>query len=254
MTIVRKWEDNVKFPFTEKAGGRSKLQHIAIIMDGNRRWAKARGLPIDLGHYRGAEAARRTIRAAAEIGIPYLTLFGFSSENWNRPQGEIDELMQLLRKYLQREIKPLFKANVQLRIIGDRTKLEPDVIAEIENAELMTAGNNGLKLAIAFSYGSRNEIAQAARKIAEEVLSGALSIDAVSEVNFDKYLLTSDMPDPDLVIRTSGEKRVSNFLLWQSAYAEFIFLDKLWPDFEKQDLLIAIDEYMKRDRRYGAIS
>lgn len=241
-------------PLHEGGSGASKLRHIAIIMDGNRRWAKVKGLPVELGHYRGAEAARRTIKAAAELGISYLTLFGFSSENWNRAPKEVEALMALLRRYLQREVKPLQKGNVRLKIIGDRSRLQPDVIEQIEKAEALTAGNTGLNLAIAFSYGGRAEIAEAAKKWTADILAGRRDLNDLSEESFGESLLTAGMPDPDLIIRTSGEKRLSNFLLWQSAYAEFVFFDKFWPDFGKDDIVRAIEEFHQRERRYGAIA
>jgi undecaprenyl diphosphate synthase len=200
-------------------------------MDGNGRWAKARGLPRVAGHRRGAEAARRTVEAAAELGVAYLTLFGFSSENWKRPANEVDDLMALLRHYLRGEVAELHRHNIRIRVIGDRERLAPDIVTLIENTEALTAGNTRLQVAIALSYGGRAEI---------------------DEVCFARHLLTADMPDPDLVIRTSGEQRLSNFLLWQTAYSEFVFIETLWPDFGKPDLERALREYHGRDRRYGA--
>src|SRR4051812_20681639 len=228
--------------------------HVAIIMDGNGRWATARGLPRVAGHRRGAEAVRRTITAAAEIGIGYLTLFGFSSENWKRPIEEVDDLMGLLRHYLRGEIAELHRNGVRLRIIGDRARLAPDIIALIENAEATTRGNSGLNLLVALSYGARAEIAAAARNLAQRVASGEIKPDAVDETALSEALWTTGIPDPDLIIRSSGEKRLSNFLLWQSAYAELVFVDTLWPDFGKADLVAAIDEFRRRERRYGAAS
>ena len=225
--------------------------HVAIIMDGNGRWAKMRHLPRVAGHRRGAEAVRRTLVAAVELGIRYLTLFGFSSENWKRPAGEIDDLMGLLRHYLRGEIAELHQNGVRLRVIGDRTKLPPDIVTLIVNAEDLTAGNDRLNLAIALSYGGRAEIARAARRIAEAVAAGRLQPAAVDEACFASHLLTEGMPDPDLLIRTSGEQRISNFLLWQAAYAELVFTSKLWPDFDKSDLEEALREYHGRERRYG---
>ena len=226
--------------------------HVAIIMDGNGRWAKARGLPRVAGHRRGAEAARRTVQAAAEFGISYLTLFGFSSENWKRPANEVDDLMSLLRHYLRGEVAEFHRNNIRLRVIGDRERLAPDIVTLIENTEALTAGNTRLTVAIALSYGGRSEIAGAARRISEEVLAGKLSPAEIDEACFARHLLTSDMPDPDLVIRTSGEQRLSNFLLWQTAYSEFVFIETLWPDFGKPDLERALREFRGRDRRYGA--
>ncbi len=226
--------------------------HVAIIMDGNGRWAKARGLPRIAGHQRGAEAVRRVVSGAAELGIEYLTLYGFSSENWKRPPAEVDDLMQLLRLYLEREIATLHDNGIRLRIIGERDRFSASIIALIDKAERLTAANRRLNLTMALSYGGRAEIAAAARRIAFDVAAGRLAPDAVDETLFARHLATADIPDPDLVIRTSGEKRISNFLLWQSAYAELVFMDKLWPDFTREDLEQAIREYQARERRYGS--
>jgi undecaprenyl diphosphate synthase len=226
--------------------------HVAIIMDGNGRWAKARGLPRVAGHRRGGEAVRRAVIAAAELGISYLTLFGFSSENWKRPAHEVDDLMTLLRHYLRGEVAELHRNNVRVRVIGDRERLAPDIVTLIDNTEALTAGNTGLRLSVALSYGGRAEIAGAARRIAEAAMAGLLRPDQIDETVFARYLLTADMPDPDLVIRTSGEQRLSNFLLWQTAYSEFVFIDTLWPDFTKTDLERALSEFHGRERRYGA--
>jgi undecaprenyl diphosphate synthase len=226
--------------------------HVAIIMDGNGRWAKARGLPRTAGHHRGADAVRRAVAGAAELGISYLTLYGFSSENWKRPAAEIDDLMSLLRIYLQREIAELHANGIRLRVIGERERLGQDLVQMINAAEERTAENTRLNLVVALSYGGRGEIALAARRIAAEVQAGRLVPGDIDEALFARYLLTAGMPDPDLVIRTSGEKRISNFLLWQSAYAELVFVDRLWPDFTKDDLLDAIREFHCRERRYGA--
>jgi undecaprenyl diphosphate synthase len=226
--------------------------HVAIIMDGNGRWATARGLPRIAGHRTGAEAVRRTVKAAAELGIGYLTLFGFSSENWKRPLSEIDGLMGLLRHYLRGEIAEIHRNGVRLRVIGQRARLAPDIVTLIENGEALTRDNTGLQLTIALSYGGRDEIAAAARSLAQQVAAGTLDPDAIDEMMVGEHLLTADMPDPDLVIRTSGEQRISNFLLWQTAYAEFSFTDTLWPDFAKSDLEKAVQDFHGRDRRYGA--
>lgn len=226
--------------------------HVAIIMDGNGRWAAARGLPRTVGHQRGIDAVRRTVEAAGALGVGYLTLYGFSTENWNRPFGEISELMRLLRFYLRSEVAELHKNNVRLRVIGDRSRLEPDIAELIRNAEATTRGNTALHVTIALSYGGRQEIVAAARRIADDVRKGLLTPDAVDETTLGEYLFTYDIPDPDLVIRTSGEKRISNFLLWQSAYAELVFMDTLWPDFTRSDLEMAIGEFHRRERRYGA--
>ena len=226
--------------------------HVAIIMDGNGRWARSRGLPRIAGHKRGAEAVRRTVKAAAELGIAYLTLYGFSSENWKRPPTEVDDLMALLRLYLANEIEELDGNGVRLKVIGQRDRLHPEIVQLIQQAEARTAANRRLNLTVALSYGGRAEITEAARRLAVEVRAGRLEPDAIDEALFERHLLTAGMPDPDLLIRTSGEKRVSNFLLWQCAYAELVFLDRLWPDFAREDLEFAIREYHGRDRRYGA--
>jgi undecaprenyl diphosphate synthase len=226
--------------------------HVAIIMDGNGRWATARGLPRVAGHRRGADAVRRTVTAAAELGIAYLTLFGFSSENWKRPLAEIDDLMGLLRHYLRGEIAELHKNGVRLRVIGRRERLAPDIVTLIENGEALTRGNAGLQLTIALSYGGRDEITRAAQEIAREAIAGTLDPEAVDDESVRRHLFTTELPDPDLVIRTSGEQRISNFLLWQTAYAEFVFTDTLWPDFAKADLEKAVRDYHGRERRYGA--
>jgi undecaprenyl diphosphate synthase len=226
--------------------------HVAIIMDGNGRWAKARSLPRIAGHRRGAEAVRRTVTAAGELGISYLTLFGFSSENWKRPIGEVDDLMGLLRHYLRGEIAELHGHGVRVRVIGERARLAADIVTLIDNAETLTAGNAGLRLTIALSYGGRAEIARAAGAIAAAVQSGRLAPEAIDEAVFARFLFTDGMPDPDLVIRTSGEQRISNFLLWQTAYSELVFTTTLWPDFGKSDLEKAVRDFHGRDRRYGA--
>ena len=227
-------------------------RHIAIIMDGNGRWAQSRGLPRIAGHRRGAEAVRRTLTAATELGIPYLTLFGFSSENWKRPLAEIDDLMGLLRHYLRGEIAELHRNGVRLRVIGEIGRLSTDIITLIDNAEALTRDNRAINLTIALSYGGRAEIAAAARAIAAKVEAGTLPLDAIDEEQIASHLFTADLPDPDLLIRTSGEQRISNFLLWQCAYAELVFTKTLWPDFGRADLEQAIADYCGRERRYGA--
>jgi undecaprenyl diphosphate synthase len=228
-------------------------KHVAIIMDGNGRWAKARGLPRTAGHRKGVEAVRRTVEAARELGVPYLTMFGFSSENWRRPEGEVFDLMQLLRFYLRSEIAELHKNGVRLRVIGDRAKLSGDIVTMIEKAEELTRNNTELNLIIALSYGARQEIVEATRQMVRDALEGRLSPEEITEESFSARLLTRDIPDPDLLVRTSGEQRISNFLLWQSAYTELVFVDTLWPDFTKRDLEDAIREFNRRDRRYGAV-
>jgi undecaprenyl diphosphate synthase len=229
----------------------SPPRHVAIIMDGNGRWARARGLPRIAGHRSGAEAARRTVAAAAELGIGYLTLFGFSSENWKRPFSEVDDLMGLLRHYLRGEIAQLHGNGVRLRVIGDKRRFAPDIASLIDNAERLTEGNPGINLTIALSYGGRAEITAAVRAIAAEAQAGRLPVDGIDEDLIGRYLFTADLPDPDLLIRTSGEQRISNFLLWQCAYAELVFTPTLWPDFGREDLEQAIAEYGGRERRYG---
>ena len=221
-------------------------------MDGNGRWANARGLPRTAGHRQGAEAVRRSVEASIELGISYLTLYGFSAENWKRPATEIDDLMGLLRRYLQAELNRLHKENVRLRVIGDRTRLPKDVAQQIEDAETLTQAGHRLNLTIAISYGGRQDILAAARTLAKSVAAGQMDPDAIDEVTFSAALSTAGIPDPDMLIRTSGEQRISNFLLWQSAYSELVFFNKLWPDFGKEDLAEAVREFQKRDRRYGA--
>jgi undecaprenyl diphosphate synthase len=237
---------------SEAARPRALPRHIAIIMDGNGRWAKARGLPRIAGHRRGAEAARRAVTAAAELGVPYLTLFGFSSENWKRPSSEIEDLMALLRHYLRGEIAELHRNGVRLKVIGQLGRLDPDITSLIEHAEAVTRENARITLTIALSYGGRAEIVAAVRAIAAQVASGRLAAGAVDEDCLARHLFTADIPDPDLLIRTSGEQRISNFMLWQCAYSELVFIKTLWPDFSKFDLEQAIDEFCGRERRYGA--
>lgn len=229
--------------------------HVAIIMDGNGRWAKKRGLPRTAGHRQGAEAARRIVKTAADRGISYITLFGFSSENWSRPQSEINELMKLLRYYLRAETAELHKQNAKLRVVGDRVAFDPDIVQLIENAENLTKQNTGINVTIALNYGGRQDIVQAVEKILnlyknKETSPKELEIRDLLSAN----LLTHDLPDPDLLIRTSGEKRISNFLLWQCAYSEMVFSPVLWPDFDETAFDQALDEFAGRDRRFGAIS
>lgn len=228
-----------------------ELRHVAIIMDGNGRWAKARGLPRAAGHRRGADAVKRSVQAAGDLGIDYLTLFGFSSENWKRPQGEVEDLMGLMRRYLKAEISELCKNEIRLRVIGERNRLPPDIVALIEDAEARTRDFSRLNLTIAISYGGRQDILDAARKLATAVAARELNVDDIEEVDLTNALSTAGIPDPDLVIRTSGEQRISNFLLWQCAYSELVFMHKLWPDFGKEDLAQAVDEFSRRDRRFG---
>jgi undecaprenyl diphosphate synthase len=232
-------------------GDAAAPQHVAIIMDGNGRWARNRGLPRIAGHRRGAESVREAVRAAGRLGLRYLTLFGFSSENWKRPFAEVEDLMGLLRRYLRSEVSELHSQGVRLRVIGDRGRLARDIVDLITDAEALTAGNSGLTLVLALSYGSRAELTEAARRIAADVADGGVTLEQIDESMVSRRLYTADLPDPDLLIRTSGEQRVSNFLLWQCAYAEMIFLDILWPDFSGEHLAEALREYGRRERRYG---
>lgn len=233
---------------------RTKPRHIAIIMDGNGRWAEARGLPRAEGHRRGVEAVRETIAGAIEQDIDHLTIFSFSSENWSRPAAEINVLMGLLRRFIQRDLAELHQSNVRIRVIGERQGVDADIVKLLADAEELTARNDGLKLTVAFNYGGRGEIARAARRLAEQVERGELSAGAIDTETFAGALDTAGLPDPDLFIRTSGELRVSNFLLWQIAYAELVFLDVCWPDFTREHLAGAIAEYQSRDRRFGGLS
>jgi undecaprenyl diphosphate synthase len=228
--------------------------HVAIIMDGNGRWAKARGLPRVAGHRRGADAVRRVVRGAGELGIPILTLFAFSTENWTRPADEVSDLMGLLRHYLRNELDELHKNGARLRVIGNREGLAPDIVRDISDAENMTRSNSRIDVNICINYGARAEILQATRSLARQVAAGELSADRIDEDLFEGELLTAGVPDPDLLIRTSGEQRISNFMLWQCAYAELVFVDTLWPDFGKEHLEQAIAEFRRRERRYGGVS
>jgi undecaprenyl diphosphate synthase len=227
--------------------------HVAIIMDGNGRWAQMRGLPRHEGHRRGLEALRRTVRHAGELGIRVLTVYSFSTENWRRPKAEVSFLMGLLRRFVENDLAELHEAGVRVRIIGSRDDLAPDLRALVERAESMTQDNIGLTLAVAFNYGSRDELTRMARRLAQDVAAGRVTPDAVDEEMLGARLDTGGLPDPDLVIRTSGESRVSNFLLWQAAYAEFIFTPVLWPDFDRKALEEALAEYHRRERRFGGV-
>ena len=225
--------------------------HVAIIMDGNGRWAKARGLPRIAGHRKGVEAVRTATRTCIDLGIEYLTIYAFSSENWKRPMREVDDLMGLLRLYVRREVSELRKNGVRLRFIGDRARLSDDIQNLLAEAEAKTAGNHQLILTVAVNYGAQQEIVEAVRQIAREAAAGELSVGDIDEAVFERHLQTAGMPDPDLLIRSSGEQRLSNFLLWQSAYTELAFTTTLWPDFSRESLEDAIREYQKRERRYG---
>ena len=242
-------------PKPAKAGseGASVPRHVAVIMDGNGRWAKARGLPRSAGHRAGAEAARKALRAAGEAGVECLTLYAFSSENWRRPADEISDLTGLLRFYVQRELDSLHREGIRLKILGDHTAFASDVAKLVDKAVAKTANNERMTLAVALNYGARNELVQAMRQLAEQVQQGTLSPAEIDEARVENALDTHDLPPLDLLIRTSGEQRLSNFLLWQSAYAELVFLDTLWPDFDGEALRAALAEYAKRERRYGGL-
>jgi undecaprenyl diphosphate synthase len=229
-------------------------KHIAIIMDGNGRWANRRGLPRTAGHKQGAEAARRVVKNAAEMGVEFVTLFGFSSENWSRPESEIKELMSLLRYYLRSETAELHKSGARLRVIGNRAELDDDIIQLIENAEDLTKDNEKITLVIALNYGGRHDILQAAQRLTEKAVAEGRVPDMKNvEKEFPGFLMTAGIPEPDLLIRTSGEQRISNFLLWQCAYSELVFTDTLWPDFDRADLEQALQDFARRERRFGAI-
>ncbi len=235
----------------EQRGGACPT-HVAIIMDGNGRWAVSRRLPRIAGHREGARAVRRTIEAAIQTGVAWLTIYAFSSENWRRPAGEVLDLTGLLRLYLKNELAELKDNGVRLRVIGDRSRFDPDIQRDLAAAEAETSANSRLNLTVALSYGARDEIVGAARKLAEAVRDGRLDPVLIDEVRFSSALATTGIPDPDLVIRTSGEQRLSNFLLWQAAYAELVFLDVLWPDFAAEHFEAALTEYARRERRFGA--
>lgn len=229
-------------------------RHVAIIMDGNGRWAEARGLPRFAGHTAGVEAVRRTVRAASDLGIEFLTIYSFSTENWTRPETEVSFLMGLMRRFIQSDLAELHRNGVQIRLLGERDRVDPDLLALMDEAVEITRDNTALTLVIAFNYGGRGEIAKAARKLAADVAEGRLTLDGITQESLAAALDTADLPDPDLLIRTSGEERLSNFLLWQLAYAEFLFLDVLWPDFDRAHLERAVQEFGTRDRRYGGLA
>jgi len=226
---------------------------VAIIMDGNGRWAAARGLPRLEGHRRGVEALRRTVRAASDLGISFLTIFSFSSENWSRPPSEIKDLLMLLRRFIRNDLADLHKSNVRVRIIGERDSLDRDIRLLLQEAEDLTRNNTALTLVVAFNYGARQEIARAVRRLALEVAAGKLSADAITPELLTRNLDAPDLPDPDVIIRTSGEQRLSNFLLWQAAYSELVFVSTNWPDFDRSTLEQAIAEYRRRERRFGGL-
>ncbi|MGE0409346.1 MAG: isoprenyl transferase [Amphiplicatus sp.] len=228
--------------------------HAAIIMDGNGRWATARGLERAEGHRAGVEAARRALEAARDLGLKYLTLYSFSTENWRRPAGEIRDLMGLLKQFIMDDLPRLKKEGVKVRVVGDRASLDRELKLLVARAEKETEENSAFVLQIAFNYGGRDEILRAAKSAAKAVKSGGVEPSELDEARFSTFLDTAGVPDPDLVIRTSGEKRISNFLLWQAAYAEYVFLDVLWPDFDKAHLEAAIEDYLRRERRFGGVA
>ena len=228
-------------------------RHVAIIMDGNGRWAASRGLPRGEGHRRGVEALRRAVQAAADLGIGFLTIFSFSAENWSRPAAEIRELMALLRRFIRHDLADLHRKGVRVRVIGERESLDAEIRRLLDEAEELTKNNEKLVLVVAFNYGARQEIARAARRMAAAVAAGDLAVSAVTVDKLASYLDAPDLPDPDLIIRTSGEQRLSNFLLWQAAYSELVFVPTYWPDFDRAALESAITEYHRRERRFGGL-
>ncbi len=228
-------------------------RHVAIIMDGNGRWAQMRGRPRILGHHAGAKRVREIVEACPDLGVRYLTIFAFSTENWKRTQAEVAGLMSLFRRYIQREAQDLLRRGVRVRFIGDRIKLEPRLVQLMDDLELLTAGNDRVHLTIALNYGGRDEVTRAARRLAYEIEQGRLTHKDVDAETLARFLDTHVLPDPDLVIRTSGEARISNFLLWQSAYAEYQFVDTLWPDFAAAEFARIVRSFAARDRRFGAV-
>lgn len=237
----------------ETSGSGNTPRHIAIIMDGNGRWAQQRGLSRTAGHRQGVEAVRTITRAARDRGVEYLTLYSFSTENWSRPETEISELFSLLRLFIRRDLAELHQNNVRILVIGQRRGVPDDILALLDEACRLTEKNTAQTVVIAFNYGARAEIAQAARTLAEKALAGEIETSAIDELALQENLQTADIPDPDLIIRTSGEKRISNFLLWQAAYSEFVFFECYWPDFGDNELAEAIEEYANRKRRYGGV-
>ena len=231
----------------------STPEHVAIIMDGNGRWAKARGLPRVAGHRAGVEALRKTVRAASDLGVGWLTVYAFSSENWSRPKSEVSDLMGLLRLFIRRDLAELHQSGVRVRVIGERDGLSADICSLLDEAETLTAGNSALNLVIAFNYGGRDEIVRAARRIAAAAMVGELDAKALTPEVFSGFLDTAGIPDPDLVIRTSGEQRMSNFLPWQSAYSELVFLPCYWPEFTREHFAEALRQYAARERRFGGV-
>ena len=235
------------------AGKTGKAEHVAVIMDGNGRWAQARGKPRLFGHHAGARRVREVLESCPELGVKYLTIFAFSTENWKRTQEEVAGLMSLFRLYIAREARAMVKAGVRVRFIGDRIKLDEKLVALMDDLELMTADNSRVHLTIALNYGGRDEVARATKRMAREVAAGRIDPETVDAETLAKYLDTYFLPDPDLVIRTSGEARISNFLLWQSAYAEYEFIDTLWPDFTGAMFGEIVQKFGQRDRRFGGV-
>ncbi len=241
----------VASPQSARAGGAAR--HVAIVMDGNGRWAKRRGLPRTLGHRAGVQALKRTVEGAGALGLEWLTVFGFSTENWRRPPSEVSELMALLKTYVESDLARLEREGVRVRILGRRAGLSPDILEVIERAEQRTAHNTAFNLQVAFNYGGRADIVDAARRYAADVAAGTAAPDSLDEEAFGRYLSTASGPPVDLIVRTSGERRLSNFLLWEAAYAELVFQDVLWPDYGPSELKAALDEFHARDRRYGGV-
>lgn len=229
-------------------------RHVAIILDGNGRWAKSKGMPRNYGHAQGSKNVERICEEAWRMGIKYLTVYAFSTENWNRPKDEVDALMKLLRSYMKTCLKTAAKNDMKIRVIGDKTRLDEDIRSRIDELEKSTVDNQGLNFQIAINYGSRDEILRAVRKIAREAAEGSLQAEEIDERTLEEHLDTHGIPDPDLLIRTSGEQRLSNYLLWQLAYSEFYFTDVHWPDFTREELVKAVEQYNKRERRYGGVT
>ena len=246
-------DDGRRGPGARVAEPRPIPAHVGIIMDGNGRWAAARGLPRLEGHRRGVDALRAAVKSASDLGVRYLTVYSFSSENWTRPIEEVTDLMGLLKRFIRKDLADLHRNGVRVRIIGERVRLMPDIRALLDEAEILTAANDGLVLVVAFNYGSRQEIAGAMRRIAEGVASGTIDPATIGPDTVSAHLDTAGIPDPDLIIRTSGEQRLSNFLMWQAAYAEFVFLPCHWPDFDRTAMEAALEAYTARDRRFGGI-
>lgn len=236
-----------------QGGADPAVVHVGVIMDGNGRWAAARGLPRFEGHRRGMEALRRAVRAAQDLGVRYLTVFSFSAENWTRPPAEVQFLMGLLKRFVRNDLAELHANNVRVRVVGSRAGVAPDIDGLLDEAEALTRGNDGLTLVIAFNYGARQEMVEATRRLARKVAAGELSPDAIDADALRREFWSADIPDPDLIIRTSGEQRLSNFLLWQAAYAEFVFLPSHWPDFDHATFEAALADFRRRERRYGGL-